>query len=182
MLPSLTLSDTAAMGSPALTARLRPTVAIDEPPPVTLVGFNVTDWIASGGGVTVMFLLIGDPAPLLAVAVAAMLEVAVLVAVSVPQVLFDVHAASIEKLPSVVNAPEGLVVTEILVPPNGAGPESVPCVNAFPPPAIVEMSAPDASVMLNEASGGTTTDPPGWSVKGVVSETRFRFLPLDASV
>jgi hypothetical protein len=159
--PSLTRRDTAAVGSLPLTARLRPTVAIDEPPPVTLVGFNVTDWIESGGGVTVTFLLIGDPAPLLAVTVAAMLEVAVLVAVSVPQLVLEVHAASIEKLPSVVNAPEGLVVTEILAPPNGAGPESVPCVNAFAPPAIVEIGAPEASVTLNEASRGTTTDPPG---------------------
>jgi hypothetical protein len=172
----------AAVGSLPLAARFRPTVTIDEPPPVTLVGFNVTESIASGGGVTVMFLLIDDPAPPLAVTVAAMLEVAVLVAVSIPQVLFDVHAASIEKLPSVVNAPEGLVVTEILAPPNGAGPESVPCVNAFAPPAIVEIGAPDGSVTLNEASGGTTTDPPGWSVNGVVRETRFRFLRLDASV
>src|SRR5882724_11168135 len=126
-----------AVGSLPLTARFKPTVALDEPPPVTLVGFNVTESIASGGGVTVMFLLIGEPAPL-AVTVAAMLEVAVLVAVSIPQVLFEVQAASIEKLPSVVNAPDGLVVTEILAPPNGAGLESVPCVNAFAPPAIVE--------------------------------------------
>ena len=160
-MPSLTRIDTTAVGSLPLTARFSPTVAIDVPPPVTLVGFNVTDWIASGGGVTVMFLLIGDPAPLLAVTVAAMLEVAVLVAVNIPQLLFEVQAASTVKLPSVVNAPAGLVVTVTLAPPNGAGPESDACVNALAPPEIVVIGAPNASVTLNEASGGTTTDPPG---------------------
>jgi hypothetical protein len=48
--------------------------------------------------------------------------------------------------------------------------------------SLVEIGAPDGSVTLNEASGGTTTDPPGWSVNGVATEIRFRFLPLDASV
>ena len=77
------------------------------------------------------------------------------------------QAASIVKLPSVVNAPAGLVVTETLAPPIGTGPDSAPRVNAFAPPAMVEIGAPDGSVTLNEASGGTTTDPPGWSVNGV---------------
>ena len=182
MAPSLTRIDTTELASLASTTRLRVTVAVSVLPPVTVFGDRTSDWIPSGGGVTVMLLLIGDPAPLLAVTVAARLEVALLVAVSVPRVLFEVHAASIEKLPSVVNALEGLVVTEILAPPNGAAPESVPCVNAFAPPAIEVIGAPFASVTLNEASDGTAIDPPGCSVKGVVSEIRLRFLPLDASV
>jgi len=83
-LPSLTRIDTVAVGSLPVAARFRATVAVDEPPPVTLVGFNVTDSIASGGGVRVTFTLRGAPAPL-AVTVVAMLEVAALVAVSIPR-------------------------------------------------------------------------------------------------
>ena len=50
--PSLTLTDTVALAS---AARLRVTVAVSDPPPLTVAGVRVTDWILSGGGVTTTF-------------------------------------------------------------------------------------------------------------------------------
>jgi len=51
-MPSLTLSDTVELAS---AARLRITVAVSGPPPVTVAGVRVRDWILSGGGVTTTF-------------------------------------------------------------------------------------------------------------------------------
>jgi hypothetical protein len=54
-MPSLTLTDTAEPASLASTLRLRVTVAMSDPPPDTVAGARVRDWILSGGGVTTTF-------------------------------------------------------------------------------------------------------------------------------
>lgn len=178
--PSLRRTDTVELASLASTMRLRLTVALSELPPGTVAGVSVTESIASAGGVTVAFLLSGDPAPVVAETVAAMLEVAVLVAVRVPEVVLAVQPTGMAKLPLVTNALVGLLVTVTFTPPTGAGTDSVPWVNALVPPGIVAMSVPPPSVMLNEASGGTVIEPPAVSVKLIGTDTRLRDLPAES--
>jgi hypothetical protein len=80
----------------------------------------------------------------------------------------------------VTNALGGLLVTVTLTPPTGAGPDSVPWVNALVPPVIVAMSVPPPSVMRNEASGGAVIEPPAVSVKLMGTDTRLRDLPAES--
>jgi hypothetical protein len=178
--PSLSRTDTVELASLASTMRLRLTVAVSELPPPTVDGMSASESIASAGGVTVTFLVSGDPAPVVAETVAAMLEVAVLVAVKVPEVVLVVQPTGMVKLPLVTNALDGLLVTVTLTPPTGAGTDSVPRVNALVPPGIVAMSVPPPSVMRNEASGGTVIEPPAVSVRLIGTDTRLRDLPAES--
>src|SRR3989449_3231922 len=183
-LPSLTLTDTVELASLASTTRLRVTVAVSDPPPITAPGARVTDWIWSAGGVTMTFWVSVAPAPVVALTVAGRLDNKLLVAVRTPTSLFVVQPGRMTKLPSLTKALAGLLVTVTLVPPTGAGVEagSVPWAKAFVAPGIVEMAAPPASVMLNETSGGTGSVPPGLRVSDDGTETRLRSLPLAASM
>src|SRR5216117_1423334 len=65
-LPGLTLTDTVELGSVACTTRLRVTVAVSDPPPITAPGVRVRDWSWSTGGVTTTFWVSVAPAPLVA--------------------------------------------------------------------------------------------------------------------
>ena len=182
-MPSLTLTDTVEFAS---TARLRVTVAVSDAPPLTVAGVRVRDWILGGGGVTTTFWVSGvaPAAPVVALTVAARLEVKLLVAVRTPEVLFVVQPGLMTKLPSLTKALAGLLVTVTFAPPTGAGVEadSVPWVKALLPPGMVEMVAPAPSVTLNERSGGTASVPPGLRVSDKGTETRLRPLPVAASV
>ena len=180
-MPSLTLTDTGELAS---ATRLRVTVAVSDPPPLTVAGVRVRDWIVSGGGVTTTFWVSGvaPAAPVVALTVAARLERKLLVAVRTPAVLFVVHPASMTKLPSLTKALAGLLVTVTFVPPTRAGADSVPWVKTLLPPGMVEMAVPAPSVRLNERSGGTTSVPPGLRVSDAGTETRLRPLPVPASV
>ena len=182
MFPSLIRTETVELASLESTTRLRFTVPVSDAPPVTVDGVSVTDWTASAGGVTTTFWLSAAPAPLVALTVAARLEVRLLVAVRVPAVVLEKHPASMLKLPSVTNAFAGLLVTATLVPPTGAGVDagSVPCAKALLPPGMVEMGVPFASVTLNEASAGLGSVPPGLRVSGLVTETRLRPAPVES--
>src|SRR2546426_340962 len=162
--PSLTRTDTVDDGSLETTTRFRVMVAVNELPPVTLVGFRMTLPIVSGGGVMVTFSLRGEPAPSDAVTVAEIFEVALLVAVRLPLVccwVVEVQAAGMEGSPLMVNALVGLLATVTLTPPNGAGPDSVAFVITLEPPAMVVIGLPLKSSMANEASGGRANRPPG---------------------
>jgi hypothetical protein len=158
---------------------LRFTVPVSDAPPVTVEGTSVTDWIQSGGGVTTTFWVEAAPTPVVTLTVAARSEVKLLVAVRIPELLFEVQPASMVKLPSLTKALTGSLVTLTLVPPTGAGVEadSVPCVNASLPPWIVEIELPFSSVMLNESSEGSGSIPPGLRVSVLVTETRLREAP-----
>jgi hypothetical protein len=182
MFPSAIRTETVEFASLAETTRLRFTVPVSEVPPFTVEGASVTDSIASAGGVTTTFWLLAAPAPVVALTVAAILELALLVAVSIPQSLFAVHPARILKLPSVTKAFAGLLVTVTLVPPTGAGVEadSVPWAKALLPPGMVEIGFPLASVTLNESSGGFGSVPPGLRVSGLATDTRARDAPLES--
>src|SRR5207245_3680305 len=175
-LPGLTLTDTVELASVACTTRLRATVAVSDPPPMTAPGVRVRDWIWSTGGVTTTFWVRMAPAPVVALTVAGRLDSTLLVAVRTPRSLFVVQAGRMTKLPSVTKALAGLLVTVTLVPPTGAGVAagSVPMAKAFVPPGIVEMGVPPAFVTLNETSGGVGSVPPGLRVRGDEIETRLR--------
>ena len=124
MFPSAIRTETVELASLAETTRLRVTVPVSEAPPVTVEGASVTDWMASGGGVTTTFWDSAAPPPLVALTVAATFDVKALVAVRIPEVLFEVQPASMVKLPSLTKAFAGLLVTVPLVPPTGAGVEA----------------------------------------------------------
>jgi hypothetical protein len=124
MFPSLIRTETVELASPASTTRLRFTVPVSDAPPVTVEGASVTDWTASGGGVTTTFWDRGAPAPLVPLTVAERFDVKALVAVRIPEVLLEVQPASMLKLPSLTKAFAGLLVTVTLVPPTGAGVEA----------------------------------------------------------
>src|SRR5437867_996360 len=182
-LPGLTLTDTVELASVACTTRLRVTVAVSDPPPITAPGVRVRDWSWSTGGVTTTFWVSVAP-PVVALTVVRRLDSRLLVAVRTPRSLFVVQAGRMTKLPSVTKALAGLLVTVTLVPPTGAGVAagSVPMAKAFVPPGIVEMGVPPAFVTLNEVSGGVGSVPPGLRVRGDETETRLRSLPLAASM
>ena len=182
--PSLTRTETNDDGSLAVTTRFVVTVAVSELPPATLVGFKRTSPIASGGGVTVMFWLIGAPAPLSAVTVTVLLEVSLVVATRMPPNVDagpgnEVHPASIVKLPPVI-WPAGLAVTDTLTPPNGARLVKEPCVFALVPPASVVMTLPLKSTTANEASGGMVILPPLLIVSDCGNPTRLRLWPFES--
>src|SRR5262245_27090657 len=123
--------------------------------------------MASAGGVIVTVLLIGEPAPVVAVIVADRLVVAVEVPVSTPEVLLAVQPTGMTKLPLLTKALAGLWLTVTFTPPTGAGIATVPLANAFWPPWITEIGVPAPLVTLNDASGGTVIVPPGASVSVV---------------
>src|SRR2546427_624592 len=79
-LPGLTLTDTVELASVACTTRLRATVAVSDPPPITAPGVRVRDWSWSVGGVTTTFWVSVAPAPLVALPVAGRLDSTLLVA------------------------------------------------------------------------------------------------------
>ena len=124
MFPSAIRTETVEFASLASTTRLRPTVPVSDAPPVTVEGVSVTDWTASGGGVTTTFWDRVAPPPLVALTVAETFDVKALDAVRVPAVKFEVQPASMVKLPSLTKAFAGLLVTVPLVPPTGAGVEA----------------------------------------------------------
>jgi len=126
-----------------------------------------------------------------ALTVAARLEVKLLVAVRTPAVLFVVQPASMTKLPSLTKAFWGLLVlvTVTLVPPTRAGADSVPWVKALLPPGMLPpsgMVVPAPSVRLNKKREGEVTGGSlgarGLRVSDEGTETRLRPVPVFASV
>src|SRR2546426_82296 len=61
-LPGLTLTDTVELASVACTTRLRVTVAVSDPPPITAPGVRVRDWSwSTGGGTTTFWVSVAPP-------------------------------------------------------------------------------------------------------------------------
>src|SRR5438045_7380490 len=92
MFPSAIRTETVEFASLASTTRLRPTVPESDAPPVTVEGVSVTDWTASGGGVTTTFSERVGPPPLVALTVAETVQTQALATVRVQVAKVEVDA------------------------------------------------------------------------------------------